>query len=144
MLRETSGQPPGLLNLLDSGLCLMPPPSTTLQTWTTWSAAVRMSVPLTTTQTMRTWQSWCAGGDGRRTLTSLEGGTSPQLTDATSFVTKVKFFELVHNKNPSNAEPAVSVYCDGISWVGEPEKGIWCYTRPENPGPIEAQEDTGF
>jgi len=42
-----------------------------------------------------------------------------------------------------NQEPAVSVYCDGISWVGEPEKGIWCYTRPENPGPIEAQEDTG-
>ena len=27
------------------------------------------------------------------------------------------------------AEPALSVYCDGTSWVGEPEKGIWCYTR---------------
>merc|ERR1711936_942786 len=36
-----------------------------------------------------------------------------------------------------NQEPALSVYCDGTSWVGEPEKGIWCYTRPENPGPRE-------
>ena len=33
------------------------------------------------------------------------------------------------------AEPVVSVYCDGTSWVGEPKKGIWCYTSPENPGP---------
>ena len=31
----------------------------------------------------------------------------------------------------------VSVYCNGSNWVGEPEKGIWCYTRPENPGPRE-------
>merc|ERR1719327_1144628 len=34
-----------------------------------------------------------------------------------------------------NQEPVVSVYCDGSSWVGEPEKGIWCFTSPENPGP---------
>jgi len=34
-----------------------------------------------------------------------------------------------------NQEPVVSVYCDGTSWVGEPKKGIWCYTSPENPGP---------
>ena len=35
------------------------------------------------------------------------------------------------------------MYCDGTSWVGEPEKGIWCYTSPKNPGPREdpAQEE---
>ena len=37
----------------------------------------------------------------------------------------------------------VSVYCDGTSWVGEPEKGIWCYTSPENPGPRVDEVLTG-
>ena len=35
------------------------------------------------------------------------------------------------------------MYCDGTSWVGEPEKGIWCYTSPENPGPRELEDLTG-
>lgn len=46
-----------------------------------------------------------------------------------------------------NQEPVVSVYCDGSSWVGEPEKGIWCYTSPENPGPREdfdEEEGSGY
>jgi len=38
-----------------------------------------------------------------------------------------------------NQEPVVSVYCDGTSWVGEPKKGIWCYTSPENPGPRDEE-----
>jgi len=42
-----------------------------------------------------------------------------------------------------NQEPVVSVYCEGSTWVGEPEKGIWCYTRPENPGPREDFDEEG-
>jgi len=34
-----------------------------------------------------------------------------------------------------NNVPAGSVFCDGTKWVGKPEKGFWCYTSPENPGP---------
>jgi len=30
---------------------------------------------------------------------------------------------------------AGSVYCDGTRWVGEPEKGFWCYTKPAHPEP---------
>ena len=45
-----------------------------------------------------------------------------------------------NNQNISNAEPVVSVYCDSTSWVGEPEKGFWCYRSPENPGPRENQD----
>jgi len=40
-----------------------------------------------------------------------------------------------------NEEPVVSVYCDGTSWVGEPEKGIWCYISPDNPGPRDEDDE---
>jgi len=31
--------------------------------------------------------------------------------------------------------PVVSVYCQDSQWVGEPEKGFWCYQRPEKAEP---------
>ena len=31
--------------------------------------------------------------------------------------------------------PIVSVFCDGATWQGEPERGFWCYQKPDNPGP---------
>jgi hypothetical protein len=38
-----------------------------------------------------------------------------------------------------NAEPVVSIYCEhsaGVPrWAGEPEKGLWCYRRPDQPEP---------
>ena len=56
-----------------------------------------------------------------------------------------RFQLLEHLRCPKllSSEPVVSVYCEGSSWVGEPEKGIWCYTRPENPGPREDFDEEG-
>jgi len=34
-----------------------------------------------------------------------------------------------------NDVPAGSVFCDGTRWVGQPEKGFWCYEKPEHPEP---------
>ena len=136
--KEASGPAQGLLTLTSrySECPHMPPPSTTPQTWMTWSAAVRMLVHLTTTQTTRNLLSWCAGEVNLRTLTLPVDGASQLQTDVISSATKVGlFWTWTSHHKPRMAEPVVSVYCDGTSWVGEPKKGIWCYTSPENPGP---------
>jgi len=32
-------------------------------------------------------------------------------------------------------QPVVTVYCEALQWIGEPEKGFWCYKKPEAPEP---------
>ena len=132
VLKETSGQAQDLQTLWDSRQQQF----TTPRTWRTWFAAARMSAPLTTTQTRRSKRRWCAGEVSPRTLTLRGDGTSPPPTDAICSVTKV---HMAHWTpwNPRFAELVLSVFCDGTRWVGEPEKGIWCFTSPQNPGPRE-------
>jgi len=36
--------------------------------------------------------------------------------------------------------PVVSVYCEDSQWKGEPEKGFWCYQRPDNAEPGKEKE----
>lgn len=38
--------------------------------------------------------------------------------------------------------PVVSVYCEDSEWKGEPEKGFWCYQKPDNAEP-EDSDDSG-
>ena len=32
-------------------------------------------------------------------------------------------------------KPVTTVYCEAGKWKGEPDRGFWCYNRPEKPGP---------
>merc|ERR1711915_415344 len=32
-------------------------------------------------------------------------------------------------------KPVTTVYCEAGKWKGEPDRGFWCYNRPDEPGP---------
>merc|ERR1711872_80607 len=36
-----------------------------------------------------------------------------------------------------DSKAVTTVYCEAGEWKGEPERGFWCYDKPENPGPSD-------
>ena len=69
----------------------------------------------------------CSGGEPKDF--DAPGGWNFTTTDRCDLFCNQGAWVSLEIENLPFAEPALSVYCDGTSWVGEPEKGIWCYTR---------------